>query len=309
MTDINLDETRESFLFREPRGFLDEVKQKDDVWEPLAEPLLAFRANLTSAIRVGVIPFQLVHSAILEQRFNQLVIASNIHFLSTQSEPESKTEDGKKDRERRALERAHEEMNAELREKEVITRHAWSTVKVLDRHLRDNDFRASAAELLRQIIVMCWGAFEIVAGDVVRAALNAKPAFFRSVAEARPYRESISARFLTDGLEANSFDLSRKMGDLFCDEKIRDISRILIADDVVDSMLKKELLWRIFQQRNLIVHRRGIIDSRYLKNTSDTGTIGDHIEFKSSYVEESLVMVRDAGLEMIKGCHRKLLGG
>jgi hypothetical protein len=239
MNEADLDETRESFLFREPTGFLDEFEQKDAIWLPLAEPVLAFRENLSSAIRVGVIPFELVHGSVLDQRFNQLVIASNIHLVSIQSE----TEEEKEARERKALERAKEEMNAEMRDQEIITRHAWSTVNILNRHFRDEEFRASAEDLLRQIIVMCWAAFEIVANDSLRVLLNAKPALFRRIAEARPYRDSISSRLLTDALEANGFDLSRRMGDLLCDtiridslEKIRDIYEILLSDSVVDSI-------------------------------------------------------------------------
>jgi hypothetical protein len=65
-------------------------------------------------------------------------------------------------------------MNSELRDPEVITRHALSTVNVLKRHLIRNDFQMSAQELLRQIIVMCWGAFEIVANDGLRVALTGR---------------------------------------------------------------------------------------------------------------------------------------
>jgi hypothetical protein len=127
MTDVNLDETIESFLFREPARFLDEFDQKDKVWGALAEPLLAFRANLSSAIRVGIIPFRLAHSGVLDQRFNQLMIASKIHFRGT--------EEGERERQRRVLQRANEEMDAEMRDQEVIERHADSTLNVKGRHL------------------------------------------------------------------------------------------------------------------------------------------------------------------------------
>jgi hypothetical protein len=89
-------------------------------------------------------------------------------------------------------------------------------------------------------------------------------------------------------------------------DKIRDLYKLMLADSLVDTILKSELLWRVFQQRNLIVHRRGLIDTWYLENTADSGTIGAHIVFNASYVEASLNIVRDAGLAIIKGCRRKL---
>ena len=309
MADISLDATRESFLFSEPRGFFDEFEKKDEISESLQQPLLAFRANLHSAVLVGVIPFQLVNGGVLDQRFNQLVIAANIHNVPIGSE----TDDEKKERERISHESAMEQMTSELHDPEVITRHAWSTVNVLKRHLIRNDFQMSAQELLRQIIVMCWGAFEIVANDALRVVLNTKPSVFRGIVETKPYRDSFSSRVLIDALEANGFDLSGKIGDVFCDvaridslDKIRNIYGLLLSDATVDTVLKRELLWRIFQQRNLIVHRRGLIDTWYLENTADFGTIGAHIVFNASYVGDSLNVVRDAGLAIIKGCHRKL---
>jgi hypothetical protein len=311
MTELTLDETRDSFLCREPVGFFDDFEGKRDLAESLLEPLLALRANLQSAIMVGAIPFQLAYSAVLDKRFSQLSIAARIHELRVGPAPQS--EDENNERDRTAHENAKKEMDLELRDPEAITRHAWSTVNVLKGHLQRDDFRMSAQELLRQIVVMCWSAFEIVASDSLRVVMNRKPMVFGTIAEARPYREVFSSRVLIETMKANGFDLSTKMGDVFCNEvridslqKIRDIYRFILSYSSVDIILGNELLWRIFQQRNLIVHRRGLIDVRYLETTSDSGTIGAYIVFNTPYVEASLNMVRDAGLAIIEGCHRKL---
>jgi hypothetical protein len=306
---MDIDATRESFLFSEPREFFEEFEKIEEIAISLLQPLLAFRANLHSAILVGVIPFQLVNSGVLDQRFNQLVIAANIHNVPIGSE----TDDEKKERERISHKSAIEQMNSEMRDQEIIKNHALATLNVLARHLRGDDFQLSTQELLRQIIVMCWCAFEIVANDALRVVLNTKPSVFRGIVEKKPYRDSFSSQVLIKALEANGFDLSGKIGDVFCDEtridsldKIRNIYGLLLSDAMVDTILKSELLWRIFQQRNLIAHRRGLIDARYLENTADSGTIGAHIVFNASYVGASLNTVRDAGLAIIKGCHRKL---
>ena len=189
MTDFTLDQTRDSFLFREPHGFFDEFGKVKGSSELLLAPLLALQTNLRSAIMVAVIPFQLVYSAVLDKRFNQLVIAARIHEVPIAVAPE--TEDEKIARDRIAFEKANEEFALEMRDQEVITRHAWSTVNMLKEHLRRDDFRLSAQELLRQTIVMCWGALEIVAGDALRVVLNSRPTTFRSIADARPYRDAL----------------------------------------------------------------------------------------------------------------------
>ena len=200
MAELDLDATRESFLFMEPHGFFDEFEKNEEITAPLVQPLLAFRANLQSAILVGAIPFQLAHSGVLDQRFNQLVIAENIRNRSNAPE----TEDGKRERELISRKSAKERMDAEMQNQEVINKHAQSTLNVLAGHLMSNDFQSSAQELLRQIIVMCWGAFEIIANDGLRVVLNIKPSVFRAIVETRPYRDSFSSRVLIDALERDS---------------------------------------------------------------------------------------------------------
>ena len=139
-------------------------------------------------------------SGVLDQRFNQLVIAENIRNRSNAPE----TEDGKRERELISRKSAKERMDAEMQNQEVINKHAQSTLNVLAGHLMSNDFQSSAQELLRQIIVMCWGAFEIIANDGLRVVLNIKPSVFRAIVETRPYRDSFSSRVLIDALERDS---------------------------------------------------------------------------------------------------------
>lgn len=64
--------------------------------------------------------------------------------------------------------------------------------------------------------------------------------------------------------------------------------------------MKEEALWRIAQQRHLIVRRRGIIDTRYLARTADHFPEGKRIEFNATYVEASMALVRDVGLAFVR---------
>ena len=243
MAKLDLDAAQESFLFMEPHGVFDEFEQNKQIAASLLQPLLAFRANLHSAILVGAIRFQLVQRGVLDQRFNQLHIAENIRNRSNAPE----TEDEKKARERISRQGAMERMYSEMQDQVVINKHAESTLVVLARHLMGDDFQMSAQELLRQIIVMCWGAFEIIANDGLRVVLNTKPSVFRGIVETRPYRDSFSSRVLLEALEANGFDLSRKIGDVFFGitrslDKIRNIYSLMLADSLMDTILKSELL-------------------------------------------------------------------
>jgi hypothetical protein len=65
MQTTKYSEARNTFLFGEPSGFFDSFRQIECVESPLRGPLLAFKANLSSALQVGNVPFQLTQAALL----------------------------------------------------------------------------------------------------------------------------------------------------------------------------------------------------------------------------------------------------
>ncbi len=298
------------FLFGEPKGFFDAFKQLEPFDGPLQSSILTFKSNLSSAIVVGNVPFQLTHSGVLDQRFNQLHIAEKIRSRNTLLPGENNIS---QDEEDAAFKRAEEKMKDELKDPEIINMHSVQTLKLLDRHLETQDFQSSAQETLRQVLVICWSAFEVLISDTLRSLMNECPKIIGNFTDTKPYREALSGRALLEALENNNFDLSHGMGDLFCDlvkldalEKIRAAILIALVDPKLDIQLKDERLWSISQQRHLIVHRRGVVDSHYLERTSDSMLSGDDIEFKSAYIEECLVVVRDVGCSILKSAQFRI---
>src|ERR1700733_10973983 len=204
-------------------------------------------------------------------------------------------------------------MDEEINSPDGIERQATQALAELDHHLSDNGFRTSAQELLRQILIMGWGAFEIFVSDLLKTLINEYPKLITEFAEVKPYRDFLSSRLLMDALQARNFDLSTCMGDIFAEavkldslEKIRDALRIGLGDPSVDILLKDERLWKLSQQRHLIVHRRGIVDRSYFGRTSDRFAVGDYLTVDAAYVEDSLALVRDIGCQLFIVAHEKL---
>jgi hypothetical protein len=297
-----------SFLFGEEKDFDDAYRELDQISSPFSPILQAFKANLRSAFRVGDIPFQLAQTAVLQKRYTQLLIAEKIR-CRTKVERGQITEP---EVDKEANRCASESMSQELSDKSIIERHADETLNNLDNHLKDPDFKTSAQELLRQVLVMTWSAFEILVNDTLRTLLNSKPSIIKAFADNRPYRDFLSARMLMDALEESKFNLSDSIGDVFCDvvnldslEKIRDAIHIGLTSPTVDIALKDERLWKISQQRNLVVHRRGLIDTKYLSKTSDDGSIAKPLVLDRYYIEASLMFIRDCGCVTLKAAHEK----
>ena len=299
--------SRDQFIFGVPADFFQPFEPVEKLLPESYEPLASFKENLRSAFIVGSMPFQLTHSSILQQRFNQIHTAARIRSLVNKDENGNYLEK----EEELAFAKASAEMSEELREGTIIKRHAENTLKLLDTHLRDTEFRISAGELLRQIVVLCWGALEVVVNDTMRSLLNANPALVRLLTTDKEYKDALFGRDLVEKLEQRSFDLSNSMGDLFCDavrldslEKMRRVVSLVLQNPAVDKQLKDEKLWKLAQQRHLIVHRRGVVDARFRLRTDEKRPVGQSIEFDSDYVESCLTCVRDAGLSLASSVAR-----
>jgi hypothetical protein len=59
-------------------------------------------------------------------------------------------------------------------------------------------------------------------------------------------------------------------------------------------------LWLLAQRRHLIVHRRGIVDNRYLESTGEKLVPGSQISISPSDIERGLDIVCSAGIELLK---------
>ena len=227
MTEEHQSAALTSFLFGEG-DFTEELPESEYPDDPTTPILQAFRANLQSAVRVGNIPFQLVHNGVLNKRYTQLLIAEKIRCKTKVDRGQISEQETDEEAHRCA----QEGMAAELRDQAVINRHANETVNTLNDYLKDIGFSRSSQELLRHVLVMIWSAFEVLASDTLRTLLNAKPVLIKAFADSRPYRDFLSARLFMEALEENEFNLSASIGDVFCDavnlnslEKIKDAIR------------------------------------------------------------------------------------
>lgn len=297
---------RQRFIYGEPTGFFDAfspLRAEPSSLDPLLE---AFEQNLASALTVGCIPFQLTQSTVLDMRYNQLLIAARIRAREPDEMPEA-------ERDALADAEAHKAMEDELKLKDNIQRHAASTLARLERHLRDPRFLSSSEDLLRQVLVMSWGAFENFVNDLARYLLNLRPSLVGAVSQSRPYKDVITTKTLLSGLEGAGFNLADRMGDFIADlvsldsvEKIQAAAEVLFQSAELDAALKDKRLWRIAQQRHVIVHRRGVVDARYKERTGDQTPLGQKLTFKAKEVEGNIAFLRDLGCSMYRAALQRL---
>ena len=265
---------------------------------------LAFRQNIESALTVATIPYIMAYTAVVRTRLNSLSIAERIRAQTA-------IEDGEPEEDalRKASLKASARLEEELKDTEAHKRMGDQVVGDLLELVEQPEFDAASYELLLETLVMIWGAFEILATDIVRVVLNADPSTAQKLFSDQDAEKHFPSRGVSiEDLASHDFNVAASMGDLLLTD--RHLESLPLIKAVLNAISEKESLrehlsnpdlWLLGQRRNLIVHRRGVIDAAYLKKTSDKGVVGSRVTIGSDYVEASFVLVVGLAVEILKG--------
>lgn len=109
-------------------------------------------------------------------------------------------------------------------------------------------------------------------------------------------------------LSTFGYDLSSSLGTfLISKADLKNVPAIREAYGALfpsaDEMRKKladRRLWNLNHKRNLIVHKRGVVDQQYLQATGETRAIGEDIWVTPNEVEEVLEVTLAIGAEIVR---------
>jgi hypothetical protein len=192
-------EILESFVFSAEEGFFEPIDAVASLLPPFTEIARSFRDNLDSAVVTATIPYVMARASV-SRRFQAIHTGERLRALGKVKQGEDLTPE----LEQKALEKAHERLSEELNSKAGIRRSARNTVSELNHAFRDGNFSEAASELLRQVLVMLWGAYEAFVTDMVTSFVNQRPAVAAVLLRVRPGTLSWVAEFSeheTDGSE------------------------------------------------------------------------------------------------------------
>jgi hypothetical protein len=198
----------------------------------------------------------------------------------------------------------HEESLDDTREEAIIEQLFTDLIGLLN----DPNFNTASREVLRQGTVLTWSSFEVLATDLFISLLNTKPELVNILFKNDRVKKWFDMRGVSlEVLETYGFDVSKKMGDILIEHySIDTLPAIKIIFSVMSpgrinltTVLDSPDLYLLNKRRNLIVHRRSIVDIQYKNNTSDSLNIGDELYIKPDDLDRYLAVVRDAGKELI----------
>lgn len=251
----------------------------------------AFDHSVKTALTVASIPFTMANASVISKRFQQLITAERIRNLKVQSDPDKELED-------RAYSIAKEKLDEELKSR--VAEFSNLVLQELDDALSNLQFQQAASELLLETVVMIWGAFENLISELVRHLLNSNPKFAIAVISHESAKRYFPKTVSLEALAEHNFSLSDSMGDYLSLSRNVDalplmrsvFQAIFPASEPLHRLAGDSEMWKLWQRRHLIVHRRGIVDFHYVQKSGDNVAVGQKLVIESDYIETATQMIR-----------------
>jgi hypothetical protein len=181
------------------------------------------------------------------------------------------------------------------------------TSERLARTLRDVDFARAAEDLLAETLVMTWGALEVLIADVVRCVVNREPSLALQLVSKDPSKKHVRGTVSIETLASYDFSIKDLMGDLLFEEqkldslqRMRDIVSVLFPGaSALHAALGNVEIYHLWQRRHLIVHRRGVVDDRFIKITGAGNRIGERLKVTPDKVRSAYTLVVSTGTKLL----------
>jgi len=264
----------------------------------------AFKRNFAAVESTACMPFRIASANHSHRLFHQLWVAEQIRALKPEFGNLSEDE-----RQTMARNTASKKYSEIMSSEEQRHQGGLCILSDLASLLCEDEMRLAAAELLRQAEVLAWGTLEVLANDLFIDLINERPRITEILLKDERTKKRFQMRDISSLLSTFAYDLSGHMGTVLAAatriddvETMRAIYEALMPNNSnLLTVLRDAELWKLNQRRNLILHRRSIVDEFYLRNTGDTLTLGDELRVSPKQLEKDLSLVLCVGAAMLEG--------
>ena len=193
-------------LTSDPTLFFEPFETWTDDSSSIKPVVAAFRSNLRAAKTVGTLPYRLIRGSVAGRRYDRLQLAE---LIEGGGEPNSELYSEQQEHARSRVKDAWRAQEASTEFNQSVVNE---TLNILYYSLNFPYFSEASHELLRQVVVMIWSAFEVTSNDLGVAIINQRPALSKTVLQLDIYKQLRGIPITT--LEEFDFDLSQSMGDI-----------------------------------------------------------------------------------------------
>lgn len=287
-------------------SFLADLRHKTEALSEIYRPIVeTFAHNLVTVVETSTLPFAFAATNASSLYANKIRIAALIRARNIA--PEAGEDEQSPSLRHRREQHAALAADAEFRRFCDSAEGAQQLGELISEHLllavREGLSRAFD-ELLLQGLVLTWSAFEVLARDLFVTYVNSNPAAITVLLSNPSSKKRFDAAKLPlEVLSEHGFDLSQKMGTVLASQNdlgdfvtIKTVYLALFAEnEALRPFLEDRRMWNIAQRRHLIVHRRGVVDADFLKNSSESLAIGTKLRVTPTELEEAMRVIRDCG--------------
>jgi hypothetical protein len=268
---------------------------------PLRPPAQAFKVNLDSVSRIITVPYRIVHESILPdvQREVRELFKEAVRRKGG-GKTVAETLRAKADFLSMATEQVEQVILPGVR-KRVIDRATDA--------LSETQLASDVQEIFLQGLVLAWGALEVLVNDLFVVLLDSRPELsIRLQADPRCKRLFRDLKIDLEVLVAHEFNLASRMGQFLAEvhpistvDVMKTVFKALFGHSaVIQKSLCAKNLWLLHSRRNVIVHRRGYVDTEYMKNAgADDLVLGTKLVVNLDDVRSSMEAVRDVAISVL----------
>jgi hypothetical protein len=277
----------------------------------------SFNTNLRALYWATKIPYLLSFFSAYNRALDRIMISERILSLDTddiskkQSDPSYEKSEAYlkklKEDEAKASKRASEKFAAKHLTPDGKRAIEGQAIDDLVPLLKSEVVCTASKELLRQSIVLLWVALEALATDLFVVALNSNPELTIHLLKDDYCKKRFQSRDLAKVIEQHGFDLSNKMGEVLKSlgnlddpETIKAVFQVVCPNnESLRTSLAQPALWKLYQRRNLFVHRAGVVDKAFLDRTGEKLELGVKLNIVSDDVDKYLALVGGVGKELV----------
>ena len=232
----------------------------------------SFKYNLNSVINVARVPFLISTETTAREMWRKVAIESGL------------TVD-----ERDEIDRLFNE---------YFAGHIDEYHRGIDNNLiKYNLYLSSGSEYLKDNLLQCavhiWSSFEVMIKQFTVDLLNRKPKDYLNKIRSNKYLKKRIQEPTIDLLAENSFDISKMLGDVLLGNL--DFSNLSTMNAVTMSLLKVSVkskrIYELNQNRHLVVHNSGFVDTQYMKAIKTSKKLDEKIEIESLDIDAYLVEI------------------
>lgn len=256
-----------------------------------------FARNYIATIHVAESPFRLLCGAVARLRYQGYCYEEQINRGL-----------GMKDVDLRALEEiktsARRRLHGSLAQLDAMKKDVeWVDAEFKKGLEFSPEARDSHNDLMRQVLVLTWNAFEVLARDSVSAFMREFPSCLSAMASTE-WAKRTWGKGRCESAVSGHPDVDELVGRT----NFNNLSTVVSVFGAVSSAgpdllraIDSAALKLLFERRHLVVHRRGVVDSDYLVATTDTVALGSYLSVKPADLTDSFSAIEMAACELLSG--------